>query len=285
MLKHGLDPAQTRMQDRLDSQSLGQRQEKLERYLRDAAPKLDHLFTLVGASGCGVLLTDSDGIVLDQRILEADERVFKEWGLWTGMDWSEASEGTNGVGTCLTECRRVTIHRDEQFLARNTAMSCSEAPIFGAEGELLAALDVSSARSEQTESINALIAAMVAQTAEKIEADNFRQAFPEARIIVADHAEADGSLLLAVDRDDIVIGATRSARKAFDLDATGTLRPCPASDLFGRDKGPTGFKKAERAAVMRALARSDGNVSAAAGGQGSGGAAQYSRGKRLNIGD
>lgn len=285
MLKHGLDPAETKAQDRLDAGNLNMRREKLESFLKVAAPKLDHLFTLVGASGCGVLLTDSDGVVLDQRILDGDKAVFKEWGLWSGADWSEAAEGTNGIGTCLAENRRVIIHRDEHFLARNTAMSCIDAPIFGAEGELLAALDVSSARSEQTESINALIAAMVAQTAEKIEAENFRLAFPEARIIVADHAEADSSMLLAVDRDDIVIGATRSARKAFDLDATGALRPRPASDLFGREKGPTGFKKAERAAVIRALTRSDGNVSAAARALGIGRATLYRRMKRLNIGD
>ncbi|MEM8776434.1 MAG: GAF domain-containing protein [Pseudomonadota bacterium] len=285
MLKHGLDPAETKAQDRLDAGNLNMRREKLESFLKVAAPKLDHLFTLVGASACGVLLTDSDGVVLDQRILDGDKAVFKEWGLWSGADWSEAAEGTNGIGTCLAENRRVIIHRDEHFLARNTSMSCIDAPIFGAEGELLAALDVSSARSEQTESINSLIAAMVAQTAEKIEAENFRLAFPEARIIVADHAEADSSMLLAVDRDDIVIGATRSARKAFDLDATGALRPRPASDLFGREKGPTGFKKAERAAVIRALARSDGNVSAAARALGIGRATLYRRMKRLNIGD
>ncbi len=253
--------------------------------MRVAAPKLDQLFGLVGNSGCGVLLTDETGIVLDQRCADSDTAIFQDWGLWTGADWSEAAEGTNGIGTCLTEKRQVTIHRDDHFFARNIGMSCMDAPIFGTDGNVVAALDVSSARADQTEAFNRLIGATVAQTARQIEADFFRASFPEARIVIADSGESDSSVLLAIDADDIVIGATRGARKSFGLEALGALKPRPASDLFGRDDGPSGFEKAERAAVMRALARADGNVSRAARALGIGRATLYRRMKRLGIGD
>jgi transcriptional regulator of acetoin/glycerol metabolism len=57
----------------------------------------------------------------------------------------------------------------------------------------------------------------------------------------------------------------------------------PASDLFGRDDGATGFEKAEKAAVNRALSRSKGNVAEAARRLGIGRAPLYRRMKRLGI--
>lgn len=281
---HGLDPGQKKGVQRITEQALAERRGQSEAMMLVAAPKLDALFQLVGSSGCGVLLTDAEGVVLDLRTSKSDVSTFEAWGLAPGSDWSEASEGTNGIGTCIAEGRRVIIHRDEHFHARNTGMSCMDAPIFGPEGELIGALDVSSARADQTEAFNQLIAAMVAQTARQIETDNFRAAFPGARIIVANTDDSEAAMLLAVDQDDLVLGATRGARKAFGLNHAGPITSLPASDLFGREDGPTGFEKAERAAVNRALSRANGNVSAAARNLGIGRATLYRRMKRLGIG-
>ena len=82
-----------------------------------------------------------------------------------------------------------------------------------------------------------------------------------------------------------MIGATRGARRAFGLSATGLINPVPATDLFGRSDGLRGFEKAEHAAVIRALTRTGGNVSQAARDLGIGRATLYRRMKRLGIGD
>lgn len=280
---HGLNPSEQRAPDRIDAQTLAYRRSARAQFLEVATPRIDQLFQLVGLSGCAVLLTDAEGIVLESRVRDADARVFDGWGLAAGADWSEAAEGTNGIGTCLAETRRVIIHRDDHFYARNTAMSCIDAPIWGCEGQLMGALDVSSARVDQTEGFNQLIAAQVAQTARAIEEANFRAAFAGARMIQADGGEHDAAVLLAVDGDDLVIGATRKARRVFGLETSGRLTPRPAADLLGRDDGPTGFEKAERAAILRALARAEGNVSAAARALGVGRATLYRRMKRLGV--
>ena len=209
LVQHGLDPGDRRGPSLHDEGTVRERRSALEQVMRVAAPKLDQLFGLIGNSGCGVLLCDAQGVVIDQRCADADADTFRSWGLWTGADWSEAAEGTNGIGTCLAEQRQVTIHRNEHFLARNTAMSCMDAPIFGPDGDVLAALDVSSARADQTEAFNRLIAAMVAQTARQIETDTVRASFPQARSIFADTDDSEAALLLAVDAHDIVVGATR----------------------------------------------------------------------------
>lgn len=259
------------------------RRAKLDQFLQVTSPRLDELFGLVGNAGCGVLLTDADGVILDMRCTDGDAKVFQDWGLRHGADWSEASEGTNGIGTCLTEQRHITIHRDEHFFARNAGMSCMDAPIFGANGQIIAALDVSSARADQTESYNRLIGATVAQIARHIEGDYFRTTYAGRRIVCANRGDTD-TALLAIDADDIVVGATRAARQAFGLQTEGAFAPCPASDLFGReDDEATGFARAERTAVVRALTRSNGNVSQAARALGVGRATLYRRMKRLGI--
>ncbi|MEY1557866.1 GAF domain-containing protein [Yoonia sp. R2331] len=281
--KHGLDPGEKRSPERIDVTHLRERTGAFEKFMTVASPRLDNLYSLVGQSGCAVLLTDDDGVVLDQRVSEADAAIFEAWGLCVGADWSEEREGTNGIGTCLAEQRKVIIHRDEHFYARNTAMSCIDAPIYGAEGQIVAALDVSSARADQTEAFNRLIGAQVAQTARAIEEANFRAAFEKARIVVAESDDAEAATLLAIDGDDLIIGATREARRVFGFDSIGALVPRPASDVLGREDGPTGFKKAERAAVVRALTRAGGNVSQAARQLGIGRATLYRRMKRLGL--
>lgn len=282
---HGLDPGRQEDVRRITEAELRERRDMVEEVRRIATPKLDTLYQLVGSSGCGVLLTDCDGVVLDIRVSDADRTVFDSWGLAVGTDWSEASEGTNGIGTCIAERRRVIIHRDEHFHAKNIGMSCIDAPVFGPDGALIGAVDVSSAQADQTEAINKLIAAQVAQTARQIEIDCFRAAYADARIIVADDDDTEMAILLAVDRDDLIVGATRGARKAFGLGLSGPVRTIPASDLFGRAEGPSGFQKAERTAVIRALSRADGNVSQAARALGVGRATLYRRMKRLGIGE
>lgn len=282
-MTHGLDPARPATQEFCAADEIAVRRDAVGRVLKIASPKLDRLFELLGDSGCGIALTDSDGVVIDRRFSDADAPVFAAWGLGLGADWSEAVEGTNGIGTCLAERRPLTIHRNEHFFESNTAMSCIDAPIYGADGEVIAALDVSSARADQTQTINGLIAAMVAQTARSIEADNFREKYANARIVVAGNEDSEGAMLLAIDHDDIVIGATRGARKAFGLEAKGSIAPRPGVDLLGRIGETSGFKKAERAAVVRALVRAEDNVSAAARSLGVSRATLYRRMKRLGI--
>ncbi|MFN4159355.1 MAG: GAF domain-containing protein [Gemmobacter sp.] len=258
---HGLTPSKRRPPDRLTEAELAQARDRMGPMIRLAAPSLDRLFQSVGGVGCCVLLADRDGVPLDRRGAAVDDATFADWGLWTGALWSEAQEGTNGIGTCLAEGRGVTIHRHQHFLTRNTVLSCMSAPIFGATGTLVGALDVSSCRADLTEGFASLIAQAVAEAARRIEAEGFAAAHPGARILVVPGGEAGA--LLAVDADDLVIGASRAARLMLGLSGDLARTPRPAADVLGRG-GADGLPDAERAVLVRALARAGGNVSAAA---------------------
>jgi transcriptional regulator of acetoin/glycerol metabolism len=262
---HALDPASLTPSQRLPMTEVDEARERLGPLLRVAQASMDRLFLAVGGVGCSVLLADSDGVVVDRRGAACDDSTFDGWGLWTGAVWSEKYEGTNGIGTCLVEQRVVTIDRDQHFFTRNVLLSCTTAPIFDEHGELAAAIDVSSCRGDLTEGFQRLIGMVVADAARGIEAENFRLAFPEARILLTPAGEREGAALVAVDSDDLVIGATRAARLTLGLNAQRLARPIPAADLIGRSRAEgDGVDAAERAALHRALARAGGNVSRAA---------------------
>jgi transcriptional regulator of acetoin/glycerol metabolism len=262
---HALDPTNRAPSRRLTEVELAAAQERLGQLLRLAQSAVDRLFQAVGGVGCSVLLADGGGIVLDRRGVVADDATFEASGLWTGAVWSEKFEGTNGIGTCIVEKRPLIIDRGQHFFTRNSSLFCATAPIFDEHGEFAAALDVSSCRSDLTEGVGRLIATALADAARVIEAENFRRAFPDSRILLTPKSERAVNSLLALDRDDLVIGATRAARRALGLDRAALARPIPAADLIGEARAASDdVAMAERAALHRALVRSNGNVSKAA---------------------
>ena len=261
---HGLDPGRgLRPDDRLSEAEIAAARERMGGILAAAAPVLDRLFQTVGRIGCTILLSDREGLALERRGSEAEDADFRSWNLWPGSVWSEAQRGTNGIGTCLVEERVVTIHRDQHFLACNTALSCMSAPIHDPSGRIAGALDVSSCRSDLTEPMAHLIEQAVADAARRIETESFRAAFPRARILLVPGADRATGALLAVDADDLVVGATRAARLALGLGADLERRTPPLDQVLDLE-APRTLAEAERGALVRALARHGGNASAAA---------------------
>ncbi len=283
LLYHHLDPEMQAPPDRVAEATLREARERLGALATIAGPIIDRVLNAVGRAGCSVLLTDSNGVIVDRRGMPADDEIFSKWGLWTGAIWSEAKEGTNGIGTCLAEQRPIAILRDQHFRTRNTAMSCMGAPIFDAHARLAGVLDVSSCRAELMADLAPLIAAVIADAARRIESEAFRAAFPDCRIIMTPENGHSGSALLAVDRYDLVVGATRVARQTLGL--TDNFLARPVADVLANGRQASDLRAAERAELQRALARTDGNVSAAARELGIGRATLYRRMRRVGLSD
>ena len=258
-----LDPSTYRGSTRITDSELSCARDRLGALLPTAAPHLDRLFQMVGGLGACIVLADADGVAVDRRGAAADDRDFENSGLWTGTVWSEADVGTNGIGTCLAEGRAVTIHREQHFLARNIGLSCSSAPVHGPDGCLAAVIDVSTARADLGEAVAGLIGSTVAEVARKVEADLFHRHYPRARVLTVPGLDRGLGALLAVDADDLVIGATRAARQHLGLSGDLSASPRLVADLLGLESRDS-LEDAERAVLTRALVRSSGNVSAAA---------------------
>lgn len=289
---HGIDPDQGRPPERLTAREFSEVHELAGLLVHTSNPSLDNLYRAVGDVGCSVLLADASGVVIARRGAVEDNQTFDEWGLWTGAVWSEQREGTNGIGTCIVEKRPLTIHKDQHFQTKNVGLSCTAAPIFDQHGELLAVIDVSSCRADLTAGFSRLIGCAVLDAACRIETMYFKAMFPDCRIILANADLGAGSnaasdqmpTLVAVDRDDLVVGATRQARRAFGLTAADFEHAVPLSRLRGQVVcSEEDFHSAERRVILQALARSEGNVSAAASAMGISRATLHRKIKQLAV--
>lgn len=282
LVHHKLDPAEDRGSLRLTAAELAHRREASGLLLRIAAPVLDRLANAAVEAGCAVFLTDGEGVILDDRMGEADRSTLFAADLAPGAVWSEAEEGTNAIGTCLAEKRPVIVYRGQHFRTRNAQLSCTGAPVFGAEGEVQAVIDVSSARGDITEAHSRLVSLAVVEAARRIERELFRAHFTGARILSVEGSDSSGPILLAVDRDDLILGATRAARRSFGLTAEDIAGRRPAGDLLG-ETASGDLDEALRSEMLRALQRARGNVSAAARDLRIGRATFYRKMKQLGL--
>ncbi|TNE44876.1 MAG: sigma-54-dependent Fis family transcriptional regulator [Sphingomonadales bacterium] len=281
-LHHGLDPSAGMGRSRLDSAELARHREEHAALLAVAEPILDRTFRSVGRSGCGVILSDARGVILVRRVGDGDADNFNAAGLAEGGCWSEAEEGTNGIGTCLIEDRPLVIHRDQHFASRNIGISCMDAPVHDHDGRLIAALDVSSCRDDHGPATAEMVAALVRDAAHQIERDYFCQHFHGQRILFLSEEATLGTALLAVDRDGLVVGASRAARRQLGLEGKAFDKTILLDQLLGADAPPS-FQDSDRAVLRQALARAGGNASEAARQLGIGRATLYRRLRRAGI--
>src|SRR5262249_1479659 len=110
-----------------------------------------------------------DGVAIDYRANAADAQQFRHWGIYLGGVWSEEVEGTNAIGTSISELRAVTVHGAQHFRARHISLSCSCAPLLHAHAQLVAVLGVSLFDPSSSNRAHALAGALVEASARTIE--------------------------------------------------------------------------------------------------------------------
>ncbi|MCE5983889.1 MULTISPECIES: sigma-54-dependent Fis family transcriptional regulator [Pseudomonas] len=240
-----LDPAQSMAPTVLEHGRVLESRERLQQVLQIAGNEMNSLHQQLSGAGHAVLLTDARGVILNCVTAPSERRIFERAGLWLGADWSEAREGTNGIGTCLVERQAVTIHQDEHFRGRHTGLTCSASPVFDPHGELLAVLDVSSARADVSRQSQFHTMALVNLSAKMIESSYFLRYF-DNQFLLRFHLQAESvgmfsEGLLAFDGDGRICAVNQSA-----LNLLGTIRggvlgkpvdmffDCAQDELFSR---------------------------------------------------
>ena len=227
---YSLDPVRVYSPAVISTGDLRGRQVQHEQLIQIASAEMDSLYDQICGSGYALLLTDATGIILCEKIDTTLKNMFRSAGLIIGADWSELHEGTNGIGTCITVDRPVTVHRSEHFRARHIGLSCSGAPIHDPAGSLLAVLDASTVDARDTRASQAHTMALVNMSAQLIEKCIFLQ-HHQGTNIVRFHARPelvnllhDGSLALGLDGKVI----------AADAMAVRLLAARGRQDLVGR---------------------------------------------------
>jgi len=240
-----LDPALSIAPTVLEHGRLLESRERLHQVLQIAGSEMNSLHQQLSGAGHAVLLTDARGVILNCVTAPSERRIFERAGLWLGADWSEACEGTNGIGTCLVERQSLTIHRDEHFRGRHTGLTCSASPVFDPHGQLLAVLDVSSAREAVSRQAQFHTMALVNLSAKMIESCYFLRHF-ENHWLLRFHLQAESvglfsEGLLAFDGEGHICAVNQSALNLLGQMRGGLLgQPveaffdCSLDQLLGR---------------------------------------------------
>ena len=236
--EHGVDPLNSEAPRILLPNELKDFREPLDELIFNAQEEIDRLYRVVREAGYTVLLCDTAGVAVEHRGDNADASRFRYWGTWLGGVWSEAIEGTNGIGTCIAEERPVTVHRSQHFRSRHIDLSCSAAPVFGVDGKLMAVLDVSAIDPQLSERAHALTGALTAAAARAIASRLFRERFRRDWIVAVSPLEdGEPGMLLAVDGNQRIVGADRAARTALLLDDQKLRTGISLWGFFERDLG------------------------------------------------
>ena len=142
---YGLDHQSAPSFDQLPAEGIRQLLESQHSLVQTTHQEvLPYYENILSNSNCLIMLADNQGQVLTswgtQRIIEPT----LARGFSPGASWMERASGTNAIGTALACAKAVHIEHDEHFLKANRFMTGSAAPIFDAQREIIAVLDVSS---------------------------------------------------------------------------------------------------------------------------------------------
>jgi transcriptional regulator of acetoin/glycerol metabolism len=104
---------------------------------------MTNLYRFVAGSGFIVMLSDEQGYILE--IMGDSETMANasELNLSKGSSWIEEEVGTNGIGTCLAMKKPVQVSGAEHYCARVQFWTCSAAPIFDIDGNIVGVLQMS----------------------------------------------------------------------------------------------------------------------------------------------
>ena len=207
-IRFGVDPDQGKdlaRQARLDEVEHRRHAGKLDRVL----PVLGGVL-LPAAEDAGhiMVVVDADGVILWRDGPRAVQRNAEHLGFCPGVNWGEASVGTNAIGTALVVRRPVQVYSAEHFVKSHHAWTCAASPIHDpATGQLLGVVDLSGAAATVHPSTLALVDA-AARMAERELGEAHRRNLEALRATAAPLTRASSGAAFVTDPDGWVAGAT-----------------------------------------------------------------------------
>jgi transcriptional regulator of acetoin/glycerol metabolism len=165
----------------------------------------------------------------------------------------EAIEGATALASCIAESGRSPFTETGISLAAYRPELLG-APIFGIDGRLMAVLDVSAIDPERSERAHALTGALPTTSARAIEERFFRERFRHEWVVAVSPPEGGAAgMLMAVDGNQRIVGANRTARTSLVLDDYRLRIGASLWTVFERD--PALFRRKDATDIPTQLAR------------------------------
>jgi len=142
-LSYHLNPYATRRPIRLSKAEVSERRQKYSTLIESSRPFLQILESAVKGSGFIITLSDKDGYVLE---VLGDEEILKMAAAnnyLPGCRRTEDEVGTNAIGLALYEKKAFQVTGCEHFNINHHLWTCSSAPIFSGEKEILGVITLS----------------------------------------------------------------------------------------------------------------------------------------------
>ncbi|MCU0656602.1 MAG: GAF domain-containing protein [Polyangiaceae bacterium] len=174
----------------------------------------------LASRGYVLLLADRDGVVVHGAgggVFQEDARRLR---LVPGVDWSEATRGTNAIGTALAERRPVVVAGAAHYSRSFHHLICYAAPVRAPDGEILGVVDATSELDRADPAVALAVSALAHALEESL----------RAQALVQAGASATRALLWALDQ---------SRTPSLVIDAPGRVARCnaPAQALLGNLTG------------------------------------------------
>ncbi len=155
-----LNPGDGRAQNILEQASVRGMLERNQELISIAKPFMANLYEFFRNSGFMVVLADANGYVMesfgDRDALTSARKIH----FVQGASWREGDVGTNAIAVGIVTGKPVQVSGAEHFCQKHHWWTCSAAPIYGADGRLVALLDLSGpAKAAYSHTLGMVVAA------------------------------------------------------------------------------------------------------------------------------
>ncbi len=217
--ENNLDPYGPNMPPSLSEAQLDKLLAANKKLIDYSGPVIEMIELSSKGTGFIVTLTDKEGFVLlvrgDHEILQMAERNF----YLPGCARSNERAGTNAIGMCLVEGKPIQITGAEHYKERHHPWTCSSAPIYDSQGNLIGAITLSG----QSIGRHRHTLALITVAAEIIESNLRERALIEEKqrlnslMTSIFNSISDG--VVALDNELVITNLNAAAARMLGLDA------------------------------------------------------------------
>lgn len=251
--QYGLDKGHNEKVVILTEKELKQHEDAAINILTGSIKVIESVRHLAKEGDYCVLVTDNNGVAVKGYADTPQSSECAELGLLPGSVWNENDIGTNGVGTCLVSKQSVTVSGGDHYSHCLKNFTCTAAPIYGADGSILGAIDIWRMTNEDyVESF--FTHSFIREAAKQISANVFISHFNNANVIALSPSSMvtiyETKALLAFDDNGIICGATQDCLQLLDqMDVNQLIGQkcdevfaCPVDEIYASQFQPKHIK-------------------------------------------